>query len=114
MEAQSHIATELAEKGYAVMTGILSKEDIKYAKGQFYEWKKDIDDALHSKIDPHGIYKHQEVGHQRHAWYLRTHPSVKNVFEQLWKKKLSNIARDAGGGGAGGILASPPQFWQIS
>jgi len=85
MEAQSHIATELAEKGYAVMTGILSKEDIKYAKGQFYEWKKDIDDALHSKIDPHGIYKHQEVGHQRHAWYLRTHPSVKNVFEQLWK-----------------------------
>jgi hypothetical protein len=75
----------LAEKGYAIITSILSQEEIETAREMFLDWKKDISDELHAKIDPHGIYKHQEAGHQRHAWYLRTHPGVKKVFEELWE-----------------------------
>ena len=94
MESTFNIETELAEKGYAVITGVLSTDEVDCAKALFYDWKKDISDELHGKIDPHGIYKHHEVGHQRHAWYLRTRPSVKNVFEKLWKTEDLIVSYD--------------------
>lgn len=35
-------------------------------------------------MSPHGIFKHFEAGHTRHAWKIRTNPKVKRVFEILW------------------------------
>ena len=48
----------------------------------FREWQTTIPDHdyLHNMIDPHGIYKYHEVGHQEHAWYIRTRTGVQDVF----------------------------------
>jgi ectoine hydroxylase-related dioxygenase (phytanoyl-CoA dioxygenase family) len=73
--------------GYCVVPNVLSEEEVRQAKEMFYSWQKTIPnhDKLHSKIDPHGIYKHHEVGHQQHAWFIRTRPKVQEVFKSLWK-----------------------------
>ena len=57
------------------------------AEHMFREWQTTIPDHdyLHNTIDPHGIYKYHEVGHQEHAWYIRTRPGVQDVFKKLWK-----------------------------
>ena len=76
----------LSEKGYCVIPNILSLEEIEYVKRIFFEWKNSIEyhDKIHYQTDPHGIYKTLEAGHQRHAWYIRTRPEVKAVFQKLW------------------------------
>ena len=79
------IRTELEENGYSIIPNILTKEEIEKGKGMFYEWKKEVSDTIHAQINPHGIYKYHEVGHQRHAWYIRTNPKVQKVFKELWK-----------------------------
>jgi len=79
------IKTELEEKGYSIIPNILTENEIETGKGMFYGWKKEVSDTIHSKINPHGIYKYHEVGHQRHAWYIRTNPKVQKVFKELWK-----------------------------
>ena len=72
--------------GWVVIPNILSSEEVEYAKTCFYTWQKTIPnhDNIHLKCDPHGIYKHHEAGHQRHAWFIRTRPAVQNVFKKLW------------------------------
>ena len=79
------IRTELEENGYSIIPNILTENEIENGKGMFYEWKKKVSDTLHAQINPHGIYKYHEVGHQRHAWYIRTNPKVQKVFKDLWK-----------------------------
>ena len=32
-------------------------------------------------VDPHGIYKFHEVGHQEHAWFIRTRPECSKIFQ---------------------------------
>ena len=41
-------------------------------------------DGLHNTIDPHGIFKHHCIGHQRHAWLIRTNQKVQDVYKYLW------------------------------
>ena len=80
------VQTELTNKGYCIIPNILSKDEITEAKQLFYSWQKTIPnhDKIHNAIDPHGIYKYHHVGHQEHAWYIRTHPNVIAVFKKLW------------------------------
>ena len=78
---------DLEEKGYCVIEDILSEEELQTARSYFYDWL-DSDPqikAKHNKISPHGIFKHLEAGHQRHAWYIRTRPKVLETFKQIWK-----------------------------
>lgn len=78
---------DLAEIGYCVIENILSEEELQTARNYFYEWL-DSDPqikAKHDKISPHGIFKHFEAGHQRHAWYIRTRPKVLEAFKKIWK-----------------------------
>ena len=77
---------ELETQGYCIIPNVLTSEEIKKAKTMFEDWQKTIDnhDKIHKAIDPHGIYKHHEVGHQRHAWFIRTHPKVQEVYKSIW------------------------------
>ena len=77
----------LAEKGYCVIEGILETEEVETALKHFREWFSSHPqiEATHNKISPHGIIKYHEVGHQRHSWFIRTRPSVQNVFKEIWK-----------------------------
>jgi hypothetical protein len=83
----NNIQNELIENGYCVIENVLNEDEIKYAKDCFYDWlnhDKQIKD-LHTKISPHCIFKHMQIGHQRHAWYIRTRPKVQEVFKNIWK-----------------------------
>lgn len=79
------IAKELQDNGYCIVPNILSDSEIEYCKDEFNKWKINIPDKLHQTIDPHGIYKHHRAGHAKHAWFIRTHPKVQEVFKHLWK-----------------------------
>lgn len=83
----SAIIKELQEKGYCVVDQVLNESEVETAKNMFYNWQKTIPnhDMIHSKISPHGIYKFHEIGHQEHAWYIRTRPKVIQVFKDIWK-----------------------------
>jgi len=78
---------ELAEKGYCVIENILTTEEVETAVKYFREWFSSHPQiaAVHNKISPHGIIKFHEVGHQKHAWYIRTRENVQNVFKEIWK-----------------------------
>ncbi len=81
----TEIKTNLSQKGYCVIPNILDQEEIDYVKQIFFDWKSNIacHDKIHYQTDPHGIYKTLEAGHQRHAWFIRTRPKVKEVFQKL-------------------------------
>lgn len=77
---------DLKTNGYTVIPSILNSEEIIEAKQLFFKWKNDCPDLdkFHSDINPHGIYKFHEIGHQEHAWFIRTRPKVIDVFKKLW------------------------------
>lgn len=78
---------QLEEKGYCIVEDVLSPEEIEEARRNFDEWLHSSTQilAIHDKISPHGIFKHFNVGHQRHAWYIRTRPRVQEVFQEIWQ-----------------------------
>jgi len=78
---------DLRKNGYAIIPNVITAEERYEAEHMFREWQTTIPDHdyLHNMIDPHGIYKYHEAGHQEHAWYIRTRPGVQDVFKKLWK-----------------------------
>ena len=87
---------DLEEKGYCIIPNILSNDEIEEAKTLFYDWQKTIPnhDKFHSLINPHGIYKFHQIGHQEHAWFIRTRPQIINVFKYLWKCEDLTVSFD--------------------
>jgi len=77
----------LKENGYVIIPNVLPPDEIIEAKQLFYKWKNSIPniDKLHSQIDPHGIFKFHEAGHQEFAWYIRTKPQIINIFKKIWE-----------------------------
>ena len=77
----------LKQNGYIVIPNILNNYEINKAKELFKKWKNSINDIdnIHNSIDPHGIFKFHEVGHQEFAWYLRTIPNIINIFKKIWE-----------------------------
>lgn len=86
----------LDDKGYVVIPNVLSQDEVDAALEMFKEWQATIPnhDTIHSKCDPHGIYKHHQAGHQEHAWYIRTRPKVKQVFSELWNTSKLVVSFD--------------------
>ena len=86
----------LAENGYCVIEDILTAEEVATAVENFREWFASHPqiEGVHSKISPHGIIKFHEVGHQRHAWYIRTRPNVINVFKDIWDTEEVVVSYD--------------------
>jgi len=87
---------ELDEKGYVIIEDILTAEELKTALEYFNDWIESNEQILrmHNKISPHGIFKHFQAGHQRHAWYLRTRPNVQKVFQYLWNTEDLVVSYD--------------------
>ena len=81
-----NIKKELEEKGYAIIKNILTEDEIKEYSDEFHKWRKSVDnlDKLHTVINPHHIYKFHQVGHQRHAWLIRTNKKVQDAFKKVW------------------------------
>lgn len=87
---------ELEEKGYCIIENVLNEEEIYDTIQLHNQWRGQLKriseengginnlDVFHEKIDPHGIYKHFEAGHQEYAWFIRTNPKVINIFKKLW------------------------------
>ena len=80
------VKQQLETKGYAIIPNVISPEQVEIAKKLFREWQGTIPDhdKVHSKIDPHGIYKYHYAGHTKHAWYLRTLPEVQAIYKKMW------------------------------
>lgn len=77
---------ELDQKGYCVIEDILTSEELETSLQYFNDWLNSDEQIkkMHNKISPHGIFKHFEAGHQKHAWYIRTNEKVQKVFKTLW------------------------------
>ena len=90
------VKKQLLENGYAICPNALTPEETRERIKEFRAWQKTIPnhDKLHNTIDPHGIYKHHEVGHQRHAWKIRTNPNVQSYFKHLWNSKDLVVSYD--------------------
>ena len=86
----------LQDKGYCIIENILTKDEIDESLKYFYEWFNSYSQIkeTHNKISPHGIFKFFEVGHQRHAWFIRTRPAVQDVFKELWKTDELSVSYD--------------------
>lgn len=76
----------LDDKGYAIIEDVLTAEQLATATHYFRDWLEASPQIIekHSKIDPHGIFKFGEVGHQTHAWYIKTLPNVQKPFRDIW------------------------------
>ena len=81
-----NIREEINIKGFCIVPNILTQEECNTAYNMFHEWKNTITDHdyIHTAVDPHGIYKYHRAGHTKHAWYIRTRPSVQNIFKEFW------------------------------
>ena len=80
------IKSELETKGYVIIPDVLTYEEIDEYKKLHKQWRGTIPnhDKFHNSVDPHGIYKFCEVGHQRFAWLIRINPKVQAIFKYLW------------------------------
>lgn len=87
---------KLKKDGFVIINNALSDNEINNAKQLFYNWKNCIEklDNFNEKNNPHNIFKHYQVGHQEHAWYIRTRPQIINIFKKLWKTDNLNVSFD--------------------
>tara|TARA_B100001175_G_scaffold293060_1_gene279285 strand:+ start:148 stop:1026 length:879 start_codon:yes stop_codon:yes gene_type:complete len=87
------IKYNLENNGYCIIENVLNPNEIFQAKELFYDWYDSINnfDFIHSKINPHNIFKFHQVGHQEFAWYLRTRPQIINIFASIWNTTSNNL-----------------------
>lgn len=80
------IIKNLKEFGYCVIPNLIDNDEIDISKKLFFDWKNNIPnlDKIHNVIDPHGIFKFHQIGHQKHAWFLRTRPQIIEIFKKIW------------------------------
>jgi hypothetical protein len=88
--------TKLREYGYVVIPNVLTDTEVDEAKTLFFKWKNSIPDLdkFHNTADPHGIFKFHQVGHQEHAWFIRTRPKIIEIFKKLWKTEEVVVSFD--------------------
>jgi hypothetical protein len=76
---------DLDERGYTLVFDVLSEVEISNALRMFRDWEESLPDKEEwLAVNPHGIYKFHEAGHQEHAWYIRTLPNVQDSFKKIW------------------------------
>jgi hypothetical protein len=77
---------ELKEKGYTIVSGLFTPEKVTKARQLFFDWLKTVPhvEEYHAREAFQGIMKFAQVGHQKHAWFIKTDPDVQQVFKDLW------------------------------
>jgi hypothetical protein len=80
------VKRNLETKGYCVVPDVLTPGEVEENLALFRTWQASIPnhDVVHDAVDPHGIYKFHQAGHQEHAWSIRTNPRVQSVFAHIW------------------------------
>ena len=78
---------ELEEKGFTIIPSALTSEEIELAKTMFYDWENSVEnlEKMHDTIDPHGIFKFHEVGHQEFAWFIELVPKLLEYLKNFGK-----------------------------
>jgi hypothetical protein len=94
--SKKEVKRQLDENGFCVCPNVITPEETEEIILEFRKWQTTIPnhDKTHSTIDPHGIYKHNEVGHQFHAWKTRTNKNVQTYFKYLWNSKELVVSYD--------------------
>ena len=89
----SQIKEELNNKGYVIIQNMLNPNEIFNAQELFYDWFESVPNLneFHTKINPHGIFKYHQVGHQEFAWYLRTLPQIIQTYADIWNTTTDNL-----------------------
>lgn len=79
--------SELEEKGYTIVPNVLTSDETTQAKDLFHRWVEQIPgiEDFHSNVNPHGIFRYHQVGHQPHAWFIRTRPRVQQPFRDFYQ-----------------------------
>ena len=87
---------DLQTKGFTVIPGVLTPSEITTAKKLFYEWVDQIPGIkdFHPNANPHGIFRYHQVGHQPHAWFIRTRPGVQRPFQDYYQSKDLIVSYD--------------------
>lgn len=68
--------------GFQVFDSVLSPEEVSQAKTLGLNFL--VANDLTSHIPPHGVYRFHQVGHSALAWFCRTHPGVRQIFERFY------------------------------
>lgn len=86
MKTSDEIKNELTTKGYCIIPDILTSDEVEYSKLCFKLWKNSIPEfnRIHNLINHSGIIKYHNIGHTRHAWFIRTRLNIINIFKSLW------------------------------
>lgn len=79
------ILAQLDVYGFAIVSGALSAHEVNRATTLMQQWQSTVPDYswIHSNLNPHGVHKFHEAGHQAFAWDIRTNRSVRHVFAGL-------------------------------
>ena len=73
--------SSLQEKGYCVIPNVLTSSEITQCKESFAHWQS----TIHNHNNMHGIYKYHRSGHTWHSWFIRTRPSIQEVFKTIYE-----------------------------
>ena len=79
------IAQQLAAVGVVIVTGVLEPTEISDAIDKMQAWQQSVPDYgwLHANLDPHGVHKFHQAGHQEFAWAIRLNTRVRRTFAHL-------------------------------
>ena len=90
----------LEHNGFTIVPNVLNATQVNTAKEKFFKWYQSLQS---NNVPPHGIYKYHYVGHQPHAWYIRTQPSIIAEFAKIWDTNDLVVSFD-------GCCYIPPNF----
>lgn len=86
---------DIFDRGYTIVEDVLSESELEKAIELFNKWQESIpnnEDWI--QINPHGIYKFHEAGHQEHAWFIRTRKKVQEPFKRIWNTEELVVSFD--------------------
>lgn len=84
------------EKGYQVIRGVLSEEEVELAYTLWTLWYT-ANSIADYPIPPHGVLSTWGVGHTSAAWYIRTRPGVLKAFQSIWGVQDLVVSFDGAG-----------------
>jgi len=109
------VVTDLEEKGYAILPGVLDEKECETAINDIWKWLEGLGTGIKrgdkktwaSKNWPpniHGIIQHLRIGHTEFAWKVRANPNVYKAYSKIWGTKKLLASYD------GVCVMKPPEI----